>query len=265
MHNINYRRLCGEHLSNAKKQLDTLDDSNLKYAALELRMSMEGLTYDRAIAYKNEFPQEEYKTWQPKQIMSVLLEIDSAAGQDRTLAFGVEGPNGTSPSTMQLLGTETVLNMNVIKKHYQALGSYLHMQSMNKMLKGDSLNYDKIRCRCNTIYEYIMKVFDSPFHNCTLGRFTRGKCMKCERIIRKRIPRDKDKFTVICHHCSSLHHIERIKEGSYEWRADKQEMSCPGCKQIFSMWRNEVEIGHSWNCNNCGAENKLVLAIQHVK
>lgn len=37
---------------------------------------MEALTYDRALAYKDEFPSDEYETWQPSKVMSVLFEID---------------------------------------------------------------------------------------------------------------------------------------------------------------------------------------------
>ena len=59
---MNYRGKSREHLKAASEQLETGSDSALKYAALELRMAMEAITYDRALAFKEEFPTEEYDT-----------------------------------------------------------------------------------------------------------------------------------------------------------------------------------------------------------
>ncbi len=52
---MNYRHEAHQALNRAHEALEH-DDTRLKYAALELRMAMESLTYDRARAYKNEFP-----------------------------------------------------------------------------------------------------------------------------------------------------------------------------------------------------------------
>src|SRR5436853_576284 len=61
----NYRGDARKALARAKEELATKDDQRLKYAALELRMSMESITYDRALAYKDEFPEPEYDTSPP--------------------------------------------------------------------------------------------------------------------------------------------------------------------------------------------------------
>src|SRR5687767_11114263 len=103
---MDYRHSAREHLRNAKVELGANLDDRLKYAALELRMAMECLTYDRALAYKDEFPPDEYETWQPSKVMSVLLEIDPTADKDCTMAIGVEEVPGVPASVMQLLGSE---------------------------------------------------------------------------------------------------------------------------------------------------------------
>ena len=51
-------------------------------------MAMEALTYDRALAYKDEFPPDEYETWQPIKVMSVLLEIDPTTDKNSSISFG---------------------------------------------------------------------------------------------------------------------------------------------------------------------------------
>lgn len=120
---MNYRNEARKYLKRSKEELDTGDNERLKYAALELRMAMEALTYDRAFAYKDEFPPDEYETWQPIKVMSVLLEIDPTTDKNSSIAFGLEERPGVPASVMQSLGEEKVLNMATLKSHYSALGS----------------------------------------------------------------------------------------------------------------------------------------------
>lgn len=58
---MNYRNQARKSLERANEKLGTGNDEDLKYVALELRMALEALTYDRALAYKDEFPPEEYE------------------------------------------------------------------------------------------------------------------------------------------------------------------------------------------------------------
>ncbi len=50
--NVNFRNEARKALGRAKFELDTKQQDRLIYAALELRMAMEALAYDRAHAYK---------------------------------------------------------------------------------------------------------------------------------------------------------------------------------------------------------------------
>lgn len=127
---MNYRGMAREHVKIATEQLKSGNDSFLKYAALELRMAMEAITYDRAVAFKEEFPEEEYNTWQPKKVMGVLLEIEPTADMDSTISFGLQEEYGVPAKEMNLLGTETILNMKTLKCHYDALGSFLHIPTI---------------------------------------------------------------------------------------------------------------------------------------
>src|SRR2546429_3472132 len=99
-------------------------------------MAMECLTYDRALAFKDEFPPSEYDTWQPRKVMSVLLEIDPTADKDSSIAVGVEAVPGVPAASMQSLGSEKVLNLGMLRKHYDALGSYLHVPTLKQSRDG---------------------------------------------------------------------------------------------------------------------------------
>jgi hypothetical protein len=84
----NLRPLARDALARARVELASGEEHRLRYAALELRLAMEALTYDRAAAFAELIPPEEYKTWQPRKLMAVLLEIDPAIGMTSTISIG---------------------------------------------------------------------------------------------------------------------------------------------------------------------------------
>lgn len=260
---MNYRGKSREHLKAASEQLETGSDSNLKYAALELRMAMEAVTYDRALAFKEEFPTEEYDTWQPKKVMAVLLEIEPTADKDSTMSFGLEEEYGVPAKQMTSLGTETVLNMGVLKKHYDALGSFLHILTIKSTKAGKTVNYIKLRKRCEEIKTYLNKVLSSPVFNSTLGVFSSIECAECGKKIRKRIPREENTIQVECSNCVASYRVSSSGSNQSVWESLQQEIECanPECTKKIVVWEKEIRLGNKWNCQDCKGQNTFVLGV----
>lgn len=86
--------------------------------------------------FKDDIPPEEYKTWQPRKLMSVLLDIDPSIGMTSTIAFGLEEEYGKPPppEKIALLGTDHVFTLANLKTHYapSVLTSTCHLLSMCK-------------------------------------------------------------------------------------------------------------------------------------
>lgn len=264
---MNYRGKSREHLKAASEQLEIGSDSALKYAALELRMAMEAVTYDRALAFKEEFPTEEYDTWQPKKVMAVLLEIDPMTDKDSTIAFGLEEEYGVPAKQMTSLGTETVLNMGVLKKHYDALGSFLHIQTIKSTKAGKAINHGKLRKRCEKIKAYLDEVLSSPVFNSTLGVFSSIECAECDKKIRKRIPRGENTTHVECSNCIASYRVRSSGANESVWEPLQQEIECANaeCKKKIVVWEKEIHLGAYWNCTDCKGKNTFVLGITYEK
>jgi len=262
---VNYRNLARTHLKNAEVELGMKTDQYLKYAALELRMSMEALTYDRAIAYKDEFPPSEYETWQPRKVMSVLLDIDPMADKDSSLAIGIEEQYGVPAPQMNSLGSEKVLSMKLLKKHYDALGSYLHIQSMKQRRTGAVLDNKKVRDRCQEIATFVEQVLSSPVFNITVGSFASLKCVECDTLIRKRIPSGQSEVNAECYQCKATYTITDEGDGKVMWTPHQREIECANanCQQKIVVWQHEFEVGKHWKCKDCEGVNTFVLAIQY--
>lgn len=260
---MDYRNLARQHLKYAEELLTGGEEQSVKYAALELRMAMEALTYDRATAYKDEFPPNEYETWQPKKVMMVLLEIDPMADKDSSIAIGSEEEYGVPALKMTSLGTEKVLGLKTLKKHYDALGSYLHIQSLKSTRTGKTINYKKFRERCEEIAKYVSEALSSPVFNCTIGMFANLECVECGKPIRKRIPSGKDSVIAECFECSATYTVTDEGEGKSKWTPHQHEIECANktCDHKIVVWHHELERGRRWVCPDCKGENTFVLAV----
>ncbi|WP_194863985.1 hypothetical protein [Alloalcanivorax profundimaris] len=260
---MNYTEIAREHLKAATEQLEIGADSALKYAALELRMAMEAITYDRAAAFKEEFPIEEYDTWQPRKVMAVLLEIDPMADKDSTIAFGLEEENGVPAKKMTSLGVETVLSMRVLKKHYDALGSFLHIPTIRRTKEGKKIDYSKLRKRGEEIRVYLDKVLSSPVFNSTLGAFSSIECMECGNKIRRRISQVENTINVECSNCVASYRVSYSRANQSIWEPMQKEIECAnrGCRKKIVVWEKEIRQGANWTCPECKGKNSLVLGV----
>jgi len=262
---MNYRNDARKYLNRSEEELGSGDDVRLKYAALELRMSMEALTYDRALAYKDEFPPAEYETWQPRKVMSILLEIDPSADKDSSIAFGEEGAYGVPAPVMRSLGSEKVLGMSTLREHYDALGSYLHVQSMKQVRAGKSLDLGKLRSRCEEITKFVGVVLSSPVFNPTLGSFSTFDCLECGKPIRKRLPHGQSEMHAECYECHASYTLIGKAKGQIEWKPHQHEIECTNssCKHKVVLWHHEISVGKHWKCSDCSGRNTFVLGIRY--
>ena len=262
---IGYRNDARRELARAKDELASADAERLKYAALELRMAMESITYDRALAYKDEFPPAEYETWQPRKVLATLLEIDPDADKDRSIAVGSEPSPGVTPDAMQSLGTERVLNMKTIKCHYDALGSYLHVPTIKQSKNGAKTDTAKFRARCEKIAAYLTEVLASPVWNGTMARFASFACAQCGHHIRKRMPRGQTGVNAKCSECVASYTLTDAGDGKLQCKPDREEVKCPNpeCNTPILLWPSEIGHGVSWNCKVCGGQNQILLTVHH--
>jgi hypothetical protein len=263
MANFNFRNEARQALARARTHMLTHDICHQRYAALELRMAMEALTYDRAQAFAAELPPKSYDTWQPRQLLRLLLEIDPLADQDGTVSYGIEDEYGKPPALMQVVGSEKTLNMKVLKKHYDALGNYLHVPTFKQISTNNGHDVDGLATRCEVIAKFIIDVLASPIYNVTLGSFAEILCSECGTVVRKRIPVGIHSIEVACGECAASYTLEDTGQGNVVWKPRQSELQCPreGCSTPIVVWEREIEIGRSWTCRGCSSNNVIRLCV----
>lgn len=235
----------------------------MRYAALELRLAMEALTYDRAQAYRKELPLDALAKWQPQKLMDALIEIDPTAGSTYTLRIGEEPEPGVAPETMSTLGTDVVFGLEEIRNHYHAVGSFLHMPTMQKLSEGKGWDPEKARQRLVDTAQKIEASLNSPVWNFTLGNFSNFECLRCDKLIHKRVPHGKSELVAKCIHCNAPHAGRLLDGGRVAWEPMTRHAPCqtPDCRQVFNLWLDEIKQGACWECPECHKSYRIDLGI----
>lgn len=252
----NFRHLARECLARARTELANEESSRLKFAALELRMAIESVTYERAQSYKEEIPPSEYRTWQPKKLMQVLVDIEPNADKGSSIAFGIEEVPGVEAKEMTWLGAESVFDLKAIKAHYDALGSYLHMPTLKQLEESGEPDLSRLRERCESIIGLLDKVLASSVFNINFGTFSAIKCtnLDCGQTVRKRIPSGATALVAACRACGTNYKVSIGPGDQCNWRPILEDIQCPGpgCSQVFQVSPSELQHGRRLKCHACG-------------
>ena len=255
----NFRNMARIALEKAKFKMGTADEDDLLDATLRLRMAMEALIYERAANYADELGPEQMKTWQPKILMDRMLEIDPYADQSVTLSYGIEPSYGETPEKMTLLGTDQPLNQATLKKHYDALGSYLHTPTLDQLENNKPHDMQKLRVRCETIVAAIEQVLSSRVWGKGLSHYRTFECHACKTVIKRRLSHDVERRKIECWKCMATYNMSHTSDGNVSIEPRRWPVTCvaENCETETFIWEKELTPGRKWECQDCGTPQKL--------
>lgn len=262
-----FRTSARQALAHAKAELDSQNNERLAYAALELRMCIEAITYDRAQTYIDELPPDEYNTWQPKKLLEVLIEIDPHAGMSAKLSFCQETKDGKPDpdGVWHDLGEERVFGLKDIRESYNKLGNFLHYPTI-KQLKSGGHNFEKIRAICVDIAAKLEHVLAATLFNANFKHLVNFECEECSCKVRKRfLPHDlKLEATCFTEGCKAIYTLERDAEGQ-EFNVTRKlhriECMTADCTHSFYVPHEQVKAGNGWTCPQCKKKFVFMLGV----
>jgi hypothetical protein len=229
-------------------------------------MAMESIVYSLADAYKGEMPPDNWKIWQPKKLLEIMLEIDPYCDHDSTIAIGLEEEPGQPSSTMRVIGTEVKLNLETLREHYNALGSYLHTPTIDQVEKGNCHDIGKLRSRCTLLMKKIEPVLQAAVFNCTMGEFTELNCGNCGSIVRKRVTHltEGEQIRVRCFSCGLPYILKRI-DHNFLWTEGTIKLEClyENCQAEIYLRSDQVKPNTLLTCPSC--RQKLIFGISISK
>ena len=110
---VDFRTRARDAFDRAREHLTSGAPGRLRYAALELRLALEAVSYGTAQAYSEELPESAYEQWQPPKLVELLLEQDP--GADQSVRVRIR-PDGGGDLGWLDLGTEQRMPLRVLRK-----------------------------------------------------------------------------------------------------------------------------------------------------
>lgn len=257
-----FRAEARNALNIAKTELATADDARLRFAALQLRLALEALTYERAQMYQDELPPSEIDVWQPGKVIKVLIEIEPHTYQNATYRIRREASETSPAGDWMPLGHDVVIPMKEVQKHHSALSSALHMPTIKQLNADQGFNPAKIRSKCEEAIVAIEKALCSTVRT-NLGHFQSFDCGRCSIRVRRRLGVRGTSVEAECYGpqngagCGARYTVFRHLDDTVEVVPHKSSFGCTteDCGHIFDVWTSDVKEGASWTCPACAAEH----------
>ncbi len=228
-------------------------------------MAFEALTYERMSTYENELPPD-IETWQPQKIMELLLSIDPYSDQNCTVRFAPEDQEGRPIEPFKTLGHERRVSLVEIRKHYHALGSFLHAPTPRN-LKANKVDPDIIRERCKIAATVIDDALKSSMWKLSFGTTLKATCNRCGRDMPRRVSFiEVGEIEHSCFYCKASHRFLKSEE-SWRYTSNVTLVDClkTDCNHQLEIWADQLRPDYSVVCSKCGTAHEFALGLRVAK
>ena len=159
---------------------------------------------------------------------------------------------------------KTVLSLSILKRHYDAVGSYLHMPTLRQIEAEGTQSSDRLHARLQEIVTYVDRVLKSPVFNINFGTFAAIDCKRCGQIIRCRMPHSGGIARAVCRECLAPYDVEKVGDNAVQWKPLQLAVPCANadCGTTGYLWSDDLKPGLVWTCAACEHRNEIVLSVQ---
>ena len=115
-----------EYTDRIRAHLAAGEESSLTYAALEVRLALERVCYERLRTSHDYISTDDLRRWRPNYVVQTLMEmVDPKIASEWTLSMGSEP--GDNPERYVEIGTQKGFDPKTIGLLWQAMSSFLHL------------------------------------------------------------------------------------------------------------------------------------------
>lgn len=251
------KRSC---MARAKKLLAEAAPEHLRYAALELRLCIEALTYEKLRAYSDIVPEEVLRTWQPPQAVKALLEFEPRADRTFVLLAGREEEYGKPAREMKHVGMHKSLRLGWLRKHYNKLGNLLHSPAVGSSKA--PLDVRLTKEYLTQVIEDLQEPLQSTITGGTFREVFSFTCAECDKpvIANAEIAIEKGKAVCLNPKCKAEYFARFDESGQAIFQPIVTEFECAadGCDGVTKLQNRKLEVGAEFACPKCGLKHILV-------
>lgn len=253
---------------------------SLTYAALECRLTIETICYERLKISYDYLSYDDLRKWQPKNVVKQLVtDANELADEEFSIAIATIETDDKKPTTIKEykslnyidLGTQTKININKLGGLWNALSNLALHVSLPKSKENELNTYgdkEKILRKVEEALSEIKKISEGNMIMGGAGIFNLTysfNCVTCNTIIKKNIKLLKEIQVVNCisPSCKESYIIKKEGDNCSHSRYEL-DLICEKCKITLHVPYNyyvDLKFGQSLNviCHSCEHTTEVLL------
>lgn len=253
-------------------------EQSLVYAALEGRLTLEFLCYERFKLTHKYLSLDDLNKWQPKDVVKqVSSDIDEHIAQGFTFAVSIIENDQVAPTTQKefesldysTLGTQSQLGLNKLHSLWHAMSNVaLHIPVPN-IASGDIHVYgnsEAIRKKLTDLLKFLSNLKGNMIMGGPLGKVYGFECYSCGTQIQKPIAHLSCKTITNCIRpdCHESYTIEPGDDNDFDITRMVVHVPCTGCDKTLAVPRNKVinlRTNQSLDviCHGCDTTRRIAM------
>ncbi|MEJ1966053.1 MAG: hypothetical protein WDO56_32685 [Gammaproteobacteria bacterium] len=243
-------------LERARDSLAKGTSHDLRYAALELRICLEAMTYEKLRSFAQYLPPSfVQRTWQPPQLLKAMKQLDPLADQKISLHMGPPVVEGVIPKDeeFQLVGEHRAFGQAWLRKQYNKLGNFLHLQQ-GETHSGLLKHRDSLK----EIADEIEQAQGGTLLGLWFGQTIRFKCKFCEEevVVSEHYARTEGRCVCTNPTCEAEYGAE-VTGDEISLLPFAAYPECKGCGEIFVVQHRDLKEGLVLRCSKCSLEHRF--------
>ncbi|MCF1462638.1 hypothetical protein FS827_15100 [Agrobacterium vitis] len=247
---------------------------NLTYAALEARLAIESVCYDRLRIAHDYISNDDLKGWQPARVVqSLIADVDEHITSGYTLSIG-KTPTSDKPHDSAEdfedyeyipVGVQVGFDAKLLGRLWNALGNFLHVRL--PVSKGDSVQQyadeKTIIAKIEEVLSELDKLATGTMIGSGFGQGTTSFICECGTTNRRRSAslRAGKKIGCINANCKERW-IVHVKDDDIWFHRETIRINCFACGEPHPFAAHELmrmEADHEWtfNCRKCGELSRV--------
>lgn len=279
-----YEKKARIALDCAKRELETKEDSRLKYAALELRMCIECVVYRSIIVYGTGIDSKLLSEWQPRRLVRTLLEIDYSYHKDGVF-IAAPGNELHYDGELKIKSLDDVkpgwgkfvqnrIPKKITNKMYDKLGNFLHIPTIAQTNSAKIKTPQEIRKVCDGIASDLEESLSASLQDLSITAMFEFDCKRCQSKILKGIPVTMREKVVIAY-CETqkggkkcdASYVITFEENEWKFQAEQAQVNCPDqeCDGVWQIWKSDFKPPMDLVCDQCTSKYRIFERVSIAK
>lgn len=245
-------------LDRAIEMISRGNTDELRYVALELRRCIEAVVYEKLWVYRDRFPPEVARKWQPPQAFRALLVMEPDAEHTKIVRIAKQTEAGLpSSGPFHTLGADQRFSFTWLNKTYNKLGSYLHASwpfAKNPKINSIETEREFLQQVAADMEPFVRRSFTS-----TLAEVVDFQCSVCGTVIKANVAGVEHAEEVTCLNPDcGCRYFAKMEGNELIFRLDAFIAACSECSLDIHIPTQKLAFGYRFSCDGCNRQYEVV-------